>query len=115
MNAQSDNWHKSQRVHRGARSLQQVNLILSPIGKTILAVVAFHWATPPKPETCPGSFPVRPGLFIRRPLSPMAKLPPAARYTLDALLIVVPLIVMTYFLFDPAAFNAFTAWLARVL
>jgi hypothetical protein len=45
----------------------------------------------------------------------MSKIPPAARYTLDALLIAVPLIVMTYFLFDPAAFNAFTAWLARVL
>jgi hypothetical protein len=42
-------------------------------------------------------------------------LPPAIRYGIDALLILVPLVVMTYFLFDPAAFNAFTAWLARVL
>jgi hypothetical protein len=48
-------------------------------------------------------------------IAPMPKIPPAVRYTLDALLIVVPLILMTYFLFDPAAFNAFTAWLARVL
>jgi len=39
----------------------------------------------------------------------------ALRYTLDTLLIIVPLIVMTYFLFDPAAFNLFTAWLARVV
>jgi len=39
----------------------------------------------------------------------------AVRYTLDTLLIVVPLTVMTFFLFDPAAFNLFTGWLARVL
>jgi len=39
----------------------------------------------------------------------------ALRYTLDTLLITVPLIVMTSFLFDPAAFNLFTAWLARVV
>jgi hypothetical protein len=45
----------------------------------------------------------------------MPKMPPVVRYTLDALLIFVPLIVMTYFLFDPAAFNAFAGWLARVL
>jgi hypothetical protein len=37
------------------------------------------------------------------------------RYTLDTLLVVVPLVVMTFFLFDPAAFNAFTAWLVRVI
>ena len=39
----------------------------------------------------------------------------AVRYALDTLLVVVPLIVMTYFLFDPAAFNLFTAWLVRIL
>jgi hypothetical protein len=39
----------------------------------------------------------------------------AVRYTRDTLLIIVPLCVMTYFLFDPAAFNLFTAWLVRVL
>jgi hypothetical protein len=39
----------------------------------------------------------------------------AFRYTRDTLLIIVPLCVMTYFLFDPAAFNFLTAWLARVL
>jgi hypothetical protein len=39
----------------------------------------------------------------------------AVRHTVDILLITVPLFVMTYFLFDPVAFNAFTAWLARVL
>jgi hypothetical protein len=44
----------------------------------------------------------------------MPKLPPAIRYGIDALLILVPLLGMTYFLFDPAAFNAFTAWLMRV-
>ena len=41
-------------------------------------------------------------------------MPPAIRYGIDALLILVPLVVLMYFLFDPAAFNAFTAWLARV-
>jgi hypothetical protein len=45
----------------------------------------------------------------------MRKMPPAIRYGIDALLILVPLVVLMYFLFDPAAFNAFTAWLARVL
>jgi hypothetical protein len=39
----------------------------------------------------------------------------AVRHALDILLITVPLCVMTYFLFNPAAFNAFTAWLARTL
>ena len=57
----------------------------------------------------------RGGLSELLDIAPMPKIPPAVRYTLDALLIVVPLILMTYFLFDPAAFNAFTAWLARVL
>ena len=37
------------------------------------------------------------------------------KYTIDTLLVVMPLIVMTYFLFDPAAFNLFTVWLARVV
>jgi hypothetical protein len=39
----------------------------------------------------------------------------AVRYTRDTLLIIVPLCVTMYFLFDPAAFNLFTAWLGRVL
>jgi hypothetical protein len=37
------------------------------------------------------------------------------KYGIDALLVAVPLLGMTYFLFDPEAFNAFTAWLVRVL
>jgi hypothetical protein len=37
------------------------------------------------------------------------------KYGIDALLIAVLLLGMTYFLFDPEAFNAFTAWLVRVL
>jgi hypothetical protein len=37
------------------------------------------------------------------------------KYGIDALLIGVPLLGTTYFLFDPEAFNAFTAWLTRVL
>ena len=37
------------------------------------------------------------------------------KYGIDALLIVVPLFGMTYFLYDPEAFNAVTAWLMRVL
>jgi hypothetical protein len=42
-------------------------------------------------------------------------MPVALKHTVDILLIAVPLFVMTYFLFDPAAFNAFTAWLVRTL
>jgi hypothetical protein len=51
-----------------------------------------------------------PGIF-----GAMPKLRPFIRYGLDAVLILVPLLGMTYFLFDPAAFNAFLAWLAHVL
>ena len=43
------------------------------------------------------------------------KLRPAIKYGIDALLVAVPLLGMTYFLFDPEAFNAVTAWLVRVL
>jgi len=46
---------------------------------------------------------------------PFLKLPPAIKYTIDALLILVPLFGMMYFLFDPTAFNAFLAWLMRIL
>jgi len=45
----------------------------------------------------------------------MPKLRLAIRYGIDALLILIPLLGMTYFLFDPEAFNAFLAWLARIL
>jgi hypothetical protein len=38
-----------------------------------------------------------------------------ARYIIDVLLIFVPLSGMLYFLFNPAAFNAFLAWLVSVL
>ena len=48
-------------------------------------------------------------------LAPMPKLRPAIRDGIDALLILIPLLGMTYFLFDPEAFNAFLAWLARIL
>jgi hypothetical protein len=40
---------------------------------------------------------------------------PVVKYGIDAMLILVPLIGMTYFLFYPEAFNAFVAWLYRVL
>jgi hypothetical protein len=43
------------------------------------------------------------------------KLRSAIKYGIDALLIAVPLLGMTYFLFDPEAFNAFTAWLIHAL
>ena len=43
------------------------------------------------------------------------KLRPAIKYGIDALLVAVPLLGMTYFLFEPEAFNAVTAWLMRVL
>jgi hypothetical protein len=43
------------------------------------------------------------------------KLRPAIKYGIDALLVAAPLLGMSYFLFDPEAFNAFTAWLMRVL
>jgi len=46
---------------------------------------------------------------------PMLKLPPAIKYTIDALLILVSLFGTMYFLFDPTAFNAFLAWLMRIL
>jgi hypothetical protein len=42
-------------------------------------------------------------------------MPTAVKHSVDILLIAVPLFVMTYFLFNPAAFNAFTDWLARTL
>jgi hypothetical protein len=42
-------------------------------------------------------------------------MPAAVKHTVDILLIALPLFVMTYFLFNPAAFDAFTAWLARTL
>jgi hypothetical protein len=38
----------------------------------------------------------------------------AVRHTVDVLLITVPLFVMTYFLFNPVAFDAFTGWFARI-
>ena len=52
---------------------------------------------------------------IRSYSDTMPKLPPAIRYRIDALLILVPLLGMTYFLFDPSAFNAFMAWLMGIL
>jgi hypothetical protein len=45
----------------------------------------------------------------------MPKLRPAIRYGIDAVLILAPLLGMTYLLFNPAAFNAWLAWLARML
>ena len=45
----------------------------------------------------------------------MPKMRPAIRYGIDALLILIPLLVMTYFLLYPEAFNACLAWLATVL
>jgi hypothetical protein len=39
----------------------------------------------------------------------------AIKYGIYALLIAVSLFGMTYFLFDPEAFNAFAAWLIRAL
>ena len=38
-----------------------------------------------------------------------------AKYAVDALLIFAPLSGVTYFLFNPDAFNAFLAWLVGVL
>ena len=45
----------------------------------------------------------------------MPKASKAVRYSLEILAIAAPLAVMTYFLFDPDAFNAFMDWLFRVL
>jgi hypothetical protein len=39
----------------------------------------------------------------------------AVKYAIDALLIAVPLLGTTFFLFEPEAFNAFTAWLTHIL
>lgn len=35
------------------------------------------------------------------------------KYAIDGALILIPLVVMMYFLFNPGAFNAFLAWLFR--
>ena len=57
--------------------------------------------------------------FINKPLEADTiskdRLRPGIRYGIDAVLILVPLLGMTYFLFNPAAFNAWLAWLARIL
>jgi hypothetical protein len=45
----------------------------------------------------------------------MSKLPPAMRCGIDALSILVPPSPMTFLLFDPAAFDAFTARLVKIL
>jgi hypothetical protein len=37
------------------------------------------------------------------------------KYAFDVLLIFAPLAAVIYFLFNPDAFNAFSAWLVRVL
>ena len=42
-------------------------------------------------------------------------MPKTVRYTLEILAIAVPLAGMTYFLFDPDAFNAFLNWLLKTL
>jgi hypothetical protein len=48
-------------------------------------------------------------------LTSMPKASKVFAYTRDALLIFVPLGVVLYFIFDPEAFNAFLAWIAKVL
>lgn len=45
----------------------------------------------------------------------MPKLRTIAKYGFDLLLVLAPLAVVIYFLFDPGAFDAFLNWLARVL
>jgi len=37
------------------------------------------------------------------------------RHSVDLLLVFVPLLVVLYFLFDPKAFDAFSAWLIKLL
>jgi hypothetical protein len=54
-------------------------------------------------------------LAISRVCEPMPNASRIVRYSLEILAIVVPLAGMTYFLFDPDAFNAFLDWLLRVL
>jgi hypothetical protein len=48
-------------------------------------------------------------------LTSMPKASKVFAYTRDALLIFVPLGVVLYFIFDPDAFNAFLAWIVKVL
>ena len=48
-------------------------------------------------------------------LTVMPKSSKVVAYTRDALLIFVPLGVVLYFMFDPDAFDAFLAWIAKVL
>jgi hypothetical protein len=45
----------------------------------------------------------------------MADASKAVRYSLEILAIAIPLAGLTYFLFDPDAFNAFMDWLFRAL
>jgi hypothetical protein len=45
----------------------------------------------------------------------MPKASKVVAYTRDALLVLVPLGVLLYFIFDPDAFDAFLAWIAKVL
>jgi hypothetical protein len=46
---------------------------------------------------------------------PMPKGSKVVAYTRDALLVLIPLGVVLYFMFDPDAFDAFFAWIAKVL
>jgi hypothetical protein len=50
-----------------------------------------------------------------RIFEPMPESGKIVRYSLEILAIAVPLAAMTYFLFDPDAFNAFLDWLLRTL
>jgi hypothetical protein len=42
-------------------------------------------------------------------------MPKSLKITLDALLIVIPLVIVIYFLSNPDAFNAFLDWMMRTL
>jgi hypothetical protein len=56
--------------------------------------------------------------LARRPEAALFGPMPARRiikYAIEALLIFAPLAAVLYFLFNPDAFNAFSAWLVRVL
>jgi len=50
----------------------------------------------------------------RRISKPVPNPKKAVRYTLEILVIATPLAAMTYFLFDPDAFNAFLDWLFKI-
>jgi hypothetical protein len=52
---------------------------------------------------------------VRHSFGAMTAMPKSLKIALDVLLIVVPLVIVIYFLANPDAFNAFLDWMMRTL